>query len=204
MSTLDPTVTVTPSADTVNVGAQFTTTIAIHNVTNICAEDIKVEFDSDLFEYIGASAQPGLQLFKEDGSAPGALRFIVASLGQDNAATGDKDLITLSFRAKRAGEGIVDVTKCRIADNATLEMDIDESNCGEAAITVEGVNDVNRSGEFTLLDLGIDAWYHGMDASETDSTKYDADVNADGIIDDNDLAAITELILSNGNYPFNN
>lgn len=201
---LDPTLTVTASPNDVKVGDQFTTSVAIHNVSNIFAEDISVNYDSNLFDYVGAEAVSGLKIYKEDKSTPGIVRFIVAHLGQENAANGDKDLINLTFKAKSPGTGKVDIIKGRIADNSTLEMDVSEENCGEDIITVEGVKDVNRSGEFTLLDLGIDAGYYGIDASQTDSTRFDTDVVVDGIINDADLAAVTESILTNGNYPLNN
>jgi N-acetylneuraminic acid mutarotase len=199
----DPTLTITTSSNKVKVGQQFTTSVDIHNVTNICAEDIKITYNKDLFTYVGAEAQDGLKIYKEDTSVPGTVRFICACQGKENAATGDKGLITLKFTAKKEGTGKVDIVKGRIADNATLEMDVAEANCGEDTITVEGYADVNRNGEFTLLDLGIDGWYNGMNAADTDTAKFNADIIADGKIDDNDLAEITKGILSNSNYTFN-
>lgn len=196
----NPTLTVTASSNKVKVGQQFTTAIAIHNGTNICAEDIKVKYDADLFTYAGAEAQTGLKIYKEDASASGTVRFICACVGKENAATGDKGLITLKFTAKKQGVGKVDIIRGRIADNSTLEMDVSDENCGEDTITVEGYADVNKNGEFTLLDLGIDGWYNGMNAADTDTTNFNADVVADGKIDDNDLAEITKGILANSNY----
>ncbi|WP_101698542.1 hypothetical protein [Clostridium minihomine] len=117
--------------------------------------------------------------------------------------TGDKDLIELTFKAKAVGIGKVDIIKGRIADNDVLEMDVAKENCGEDTIEVEGNKDVNRTGEYTLLDLGIDAYYYGMEAIHTDTTRFDTDVIPDGIIDDKDLAAITQAILDNSNYLFN-
>ncbi|HEX3038136.1 MAG TPA: kelch repeat-containing protein [Oscillospiraceae bacterium] len=202
--TQSPTLTVIPSSDKVKINDQFTTTVAIHKGTNICAEDIKLTYDTNLFEYVGAEAQTGLKIQKEDSTTtPGTIRLIVSCLGKDNAATGDKDLITLKFKAKKPGQGKVDITKGRIADNATLEMDVADADCGEATITVESNKDVNRSGDVTLLDLGIDGYYYGSDAKDTDSTKYDADVMPNGKIDDDDLNEITQGILSNSKYPNN-
>jgi len=198
-----PTLTVTASPKKVKVGNRFTTTVAIHNVSNIYAEDIKIDYDAERFEYLGASAKDGLKIYKEDTSKPGSIRFIVAHLGKDSGATGDKDLIELTFRAKSVGIGKVDITKGRIADNDILEMDVAEENCGEDTTEVEANKDVNRTGEYTLLDLGIDAYYYGMQADQTDTTRFDTDVIADGVIDDKDLSAITQSILDNSNYPFN-
>lgn len=195
-----PTLTVTSSSNKVKVGQQFTTAVAIHNVTNICAEDIKITYDTNLFTYAGAEAQTGLKIYKEDTSVPGTIRFICACEGKDNSATGDKGLINLKFTAKSQGSGKVDIIKGRIADNATLEEDVTDANCGEDTITVEGYADVNKTGDFTLLDLGIDGWYNGMNAADTDTAKFNADVVVDGKIDDNDLAEITKGILANRNY----
>ena len=200
----DPTLTVTASSNNVKVGQQFTTAVAIHNVTNICAEDIKITYDPSLFIYAGVEAQPGLKIYEADTSTAGTVRFICACEGKDNAATGDKDLLTLKFTAKKAGIGKVDIIKGRIADNATLEEDVTDANCGEDTITVEGYTDVNKTGDFTLLDLGIDGWYYGMDAADTDTAKFNADVVTDGKIDDHDLTAITQCILANSNYSPNN
>lgn len=194
-----PTLTVTASPNKVRVGQQFTATVAIHNVSNIYAEDVRVTYDSSLFDYVGAKAKDGIKIYKEDTSTPGTVRLIIAHLGEANAANGDKDLVDLGFKAKAKGTGKVDIIKGRIADNATLEEDVADENCGEDTITVEG-GDVNYSGEYTLLDLGIDAGYYGKDASQTDSTKFDADQVANGEIDDDDLAEITKDILANTNY----
>lgn len=203
-ATNDPTLTVTPSAEKVKVGQAFTTTIAIHNVTNIFAEDIKITYDSELFEYVGAEAKGGMKICSEDAETLGTLRFITASLGTDNAATGDKDLIELKFKAKKAGTGKIDIIRGRIADNETLEIDVLEENCGEATIIVEAGVDVNRSGDATLLDLGIDAGYYNKNVADTDLTKYDADVDGNGMIDDADLSIITGDILLNDKYTPNN
>ena len=201
-NTTNPTFTATASATKTKIGDEFTTDIAIHNVTNICAEDIKITYDLNLFEYMGATAQTGLKIYKEDTSTPGTVRFIVACQGKDNVATGDKNLIQLKFKAKSRGVGKVDIIKGRIADNATLEMDVADENCGEATIEVGG-KDVNRTDTFTLLDLGIDAYYFGFNAADTDTSKYDADLDANGVIDDNDLNSITQSILDNKDYMLN-
>lgn len=203
IDTVSPTLTVTAVPNKVKVGNRFTTTVAIHNVSNIYAEDIKIDYDAERFEYVGASAKDELKIYKEDTSTPGSVRFIVAHLGKDNGATGDKDLIELTFKAKSVGIGKVDITKGRIADNDVLEMDVAEENCGEDTIEVEANKDVNRTGEYTLLDLGIDAYYYGLPADQTDTTRFDTDVIPDGVIDDKDLTAITQSILDNSNYPFN-
>lgn len=48
-----------------------------------------------------------------------------------------------------------------------------------------------------MIDLAIDAYYYGVDADETNKTKYDADIIPDGKIDDLDLMEITKNIINN-------
>ena len=200
----DETITVESLQSKLRVGQEFTTDIVLHNGINICAEDIKIDYNKDLFEYVGYDVINGLRVVKElKDSNTGVLRFITASLGKDNAINGDKTILKLKFKAKAVGTGKVDVTKARIADNGTIEKDILEENCGEKEFTVT-TSDVNRNGEFTLLDLGIDAWYYGANAEDTDTSKYDTDVVVNGKIDDGDLLEIVEQMLKNTNYQPNN
>ena len=190
------------SVDKAKVGDEITANIVIHNAVNICAEDIKIAFDTSKLEFISAEAANGIKIYKEDDLTDGIRRYITASLGKANAANGDKILLKLTFKAKAIGEAKIDITNGRIADNATIEKDIKDENCGEKIILIEGnFMDVNRSGEFTLLDLGISAWHFGDAAADTDTSKYDTDVVKNGIIDDDDLTEIVKQILNNSNYP---
>lgn len=189
------------SADKAKVKDEIIADVVIHNATNICAEDIKIYYDNTRLQYLGTVNVDGIRIFKEDATTGGAIRFITASLGKENAANGDKILIKLKFKAIAKGEALIDITSGRIADNATLEMDVEGQNCGEKTVLIEGIKDVNRTEQYTLLDLGIDAWYYGHVAADTDTEKYDADQVEDGIIDDADLVKIVELMLQNPDYP---
>jgi len=189
------------SVDKAKVRDLITANVVIHNATNICAEDIKLAFDTTRLEFVSAEGANGIKIYKEADIAAGIKRYITASLGKANAANGDKILLKLTFKAKAIGEAKIDITNGRIADNATLEMDVEEANCGEKTVLIEGIKDVNRSGEFTLLDLGIDAWYYGDAVVNTDTSKYDTDVVENGTIDDADLSKIVEEMLNNPNYP---
>lgn len=193
----DPTLSITPSVSSVEVGETFTTTVAIHNATNICAEDILVSFDASLMNFEGATAVTGQEICYEDTSTEGTVRLINACQGSSHAATGDADLVVLTFMPKAEGTGIIDITAGRIANNSTLEMDVIEENCGQTSVTVSGYLDVNRNGEFSLIDLGIDAWYYGMSEEDTDTDNYDTDIVDNNIIDTNDLKNIVKCILFN-------
>ncbi|HEX2925675.1 MAG TPA: cohesin domain-containing protein [Ruminiclostridium sp.] len=201
---INPTVTLeVTSVDKAKLGDEITANIVIHNATNICAEDLKIAYDTSKLQFISAENADGMKIYKENDIAAGIKRYITACLGKANAANGDKVLITLKFKAKGKGEAKIDITNGRIADNATLEEDVEEANCGEKTVLIEGVKDVNRTGEYTLLDLGIDAWYYGSAAADTDSSKYDADQIVNGTIDDGDLTEIVAQILNNSNYSAN-
>ncbi|WP_024833228.1 kelch repeat-containing protein [Ruminiclostridium josui] len=191
------------SVDKAKLGDEITANIVIHNAVNICAEDLKIAYDTSKLQFISAENADGMKIYKEDDIAVGIKRYITACLGKANAANGDKVLLKLKFKTIDKGEAKIDITNGRIADNATLEMDISQENCGEKTILIEGPKDVNRNGEYTLLDLGITAWYYGCAAVDTDSSKYDTDQVVNGRIDDDDLAEVVAQILANTNYTAN-
>ncbi len=188
------------SVDKAKVGDTITTDIVLRNANNICAEDIEISFDTSKLQFISVESADGIKIYNKTSISDSIKRYITASLGKANAANGDKVLLTLTFKTISAGEAKIDITNGRIADNATLEMDVAEENCGEKTVMIE-YGDVNRSGEFTLLDLGIDAWYYGDAVADTDTSIYETDIVPNGIVDDADLSKIVEKILNNRNYP---
>lgn len=200
----DPDVSLTVEApDTARINNKITVDIVIHNAKTICAEDIQVNYDAELLEFKGVAEADGMKIFKESDVSAGLKRYITACLGKTNAANGDKVLLKLLFKTKKAGEAKVNISRARIADNAALETDVAQENCTGKTIVINSYSDINRSGEFTLLDLGIDAYYYGDAASSTDTTKYDADIIDNGTIDDDDLSVIVAQMLANDNYSGN-
>ncbi|MCT4583345.1 MAG: hypothetical protein N4A54_00350 [Peptostreptococcaceae bacterium] len=83
-----------------------------------------------------------------------------------------------------------------------MEKDLEDEECGQAFILIKEANltDVNNSGEFTLLDLGIDARHLGKDPSLDELSKYNTDISVNNAIDDDDLLEIGRLMLENTNY----
>ncbi len=195
----DETITIDSPINEIEIGKEFTTDVVLHNGVNVCAEDVVINYDKNLFEYLGFEEAAGFKVYKEM-PADGSVRFITASKGKENAINGDMTFVKLKFRAKQEGTGKVDAMTARIADNGTIEKDLNVDLCGEKVIKVTGIKDVNRTGKFTLLDLGIDAWYYGMKADETDNSKYDCDVVVDSNIDDLDLSSIVTAMLANTEY----
>jgi hypothetical protein len=73
----------------------------------------------------------------------------------------------------------------------------------EDTVIIEN-QDVNMSGEYTLLDLAIDAAHFGELGSTVDPTKYVANQVGDDTIRDEDLVFIVAQMLANTNYAPNN
>ncbi len=81
-----------------------------------------------------------------------------------------------------------------------MEKNLTDPECGYATITIQSEIHVNNDGEFTLLDLGIDARYLFLPASMPELAAYNPDIVMDGMIDANDLSKIAEYMLGNPNY----
>lgn len=191
------------SKDKVRVGEVFTVDAMLKNVSNIYATDFKVNYNNTLFEFAGYEEVPGYKVYNKPIDDNGNIRFIVASQGKTFPMNNEVNVVKLKFRAKSPGLGKVDALKGRLADTEK-EFDLDELNCLEDEILVEAAKDVNRTGEYTLLDLSIDAYYFGMDSKDTDKTKHDADQDLNEKVDDVDLTIIVNQILENKNYKPNN
>lgn len=198
----NPTLDILASKERVRVGDTFTTDAILKNVTDIYAEDFKVNFDATKFEYLGYEEVDGYKVCNATKGADNTLRFIIVSKGKNMGITGEKAVVKLKFKAIAVGTGKVDAIKGRIA-NVTDETDLEEVNCLEDSVIVEAPKDVNRTGEYTLVDLALDGFYYQMTAAETDLTKHDADQDMNGAIDDLDLNIIVNEMLNNGNYKMN-
>lgn len=186
------------SIDKIKVEEEITVDVYLNNVNKIYAEDFTVIYDQTIFEYIGCDEIEGLKVVKAINNE-GNLRFIIASKGEEKSVDGSEIIVKLKFKAKSSGVSKIDATKARIA-NIENEWDLEEVNCGETTIIVEGCLDVNRTGEFTLVDLAIDGYYYNLLAENTNTEKYDADITLDGVINDKDLVSIVNEILNNSDY----
>ncbi|MCU6790854.1 cohesin domain-containing protein [Paenibacillus sp. WQ 127069] len=195
---LEPTLNVVIAQEKISVGQEFIADIVLKNVANIYAEDFTVKYDNTRFDYLGFETVTGHQIYNQPTDQNGSLRFIVASQGANYGITGEKVFVKLKLRAKAVGTGKVDALKCRIADTNS-EFDLGALACGEDTVTVEN-QDVNRSGEYTLLDLAIDGYYYGQLASSANPTVYTADQAGDEYVSNDDLVFIVNQMLLNTNY----
>ncbi len=187
--------------ESTTVGETFTADIALKNVQDIYAEDFSLSYDPTLVEYVGYEAVTGYKVYNETKDTPGALRFIIASQGKSYVINSDTTIVKLKFKAIAAGSAKIDALKARVADT-TKEYDLETANVLEDTILIEKPRflDVDRSGQYTLLDLSLDAFYFGLSADDTNKDLYDADQTEDNKVGDDDLTYIVDQILKNKEY----
>lgn len=194
-----------PEKEIIKIDEEVLVDLTINNIQEITAEDIRIKYDSDRLEFLGYEEVEGIKLVK-DLQNDDELRVILASKGEANIINAKEILLKLRFRGEMAGEALLDVTKGRVTDGIEMEKDLEEKDCGKGIILIEEdeLLDVNNSGEFTLLDLGIDARHLNKDPKAQELLVYNTDIVEDGSIDDMDLLEIGKLMLENDNYEPNN
>lgn len=192
---------VTPQKNTINLNETFTADLEIDNITNIAAEDIFIDYDESKLEFVGVEETSGIiAIHSNNDSTEGQLRLILASQGESNIVNDKKILLKLNFKGIHDGDALIDITKARVTDGITMEKNLSSENCGHATVTIVRPKDVNRTGEFTLLDLGIDARHYGKDPQSAELSAYDTDVVINNAIDKNDLLKIGQEMLANSEY----
>jgi hypothetical protein len=192
---------ITPEKYTINLNETLTTDLVINNITNIAAEDIYISYDKTKLEYVGMEEIPGIMLIhSHNDSAKGELRLILASQGEANIINTKKILLKLKFKGIATGDGLIDITKAKVTDGISLEKNLKAEACGQATITIVAPKDVNRSGAFTLIDLGIDARHFGKDPKSAELSAYETDIVVNNAIDKDDLLKISQEMLANSSY----
>lgn len=191
-----------PEKNQIHLNEVVSANLIIDNITEIAAEDVRIKYDNTKLKFLGMDEVDGIKLVKSETN-PGELRVILASKGLSNVVNAKKALLKLNFQGIASGNALVDVIKGRVSDGIEMEKDLTDSECGQATIIIDDVviQDVNNSGEFTLLDLAIDARHLGEDP--TALTQYNTDQVVNGAVDNNDLLKIGEYMLANPNYQFN-
>ncbi|MFC6649474.1 cohesin domain-containing protein [Paenibacillus rhizoplanae] len=195
---LEPTLDVAIAPEKIGLGKEFTADISLKNVKNIYAEDFEVKYDKEHLQYLGFEEVTGYKAYNKPVDQNGAVRFVVASQGEEYGINEDTVVVKLKFKAKAKGTAVVDSTKARIADTEE-EYDLETDNCLEDSIIIEAT-DVNKSGTFTLVDLAIDARYFKYFAPDVDPVKYNAQQAGDEYVNDDDLLFIVDQILNNPDY----
>lgn len=190
-----------PVKEKVKLNEEVAADLTINNITEIAAEDIRIKYDNEKLKFIGFEEVEGIKLVKDiQDDKNGELRVILSSKGEANIVNAKKALLKLKFKGIKPGEALVDVTKGRVSDGIEMEKDLTDEQCDEGKIIIEEVKDVNKSGEFTLLDLAIDARHLNKDPKAQELAKYNTDIVINDVIDEGDLLEIGKLMIDNLNY----
>ena len=192
---------VVPEKDVIQTNELVNVDLTIDNITEIAAEDILIKYNNAKLDFINFEEIDGMKLVHsivdEDN---GTLRVIIASKGEAHIVNTEEILLTLKFKGIAEGDALVDITKGKVANGIEMEKDLLEENCDQAIITIVAPSDVNNSGEYTLLDLSIDARHYAKDPSIAELSKYNTDVIVNNAIDDADLLEIAREMMLNSNY----
>lgn len=190
-----------PIKEKIKLNEEVTTDLTINNITQIAAEDVRIKYDTQKLKFIGFEEIDGIKLVKDiKNDKNGELRVILASKGESNIVNAKKILLKLKFKGINKGEAIVDVTKGRVSDGIEMEKDLTEEQCDQGKIIIEELKDVNGNGEFTLLDLAIDARNFKKDPKSKELSKFNTDIAINNAIDESDLLEIGKLMIDNPNY----
>ncbi|MEJ4023233.1 cohesin domain-containing protein [Clostridioides difficile] len=195
---------VEPSKEKIKLRENITVDLTIDNISNITAEDIRIKYDNEKLSFTDFEEIEGFKLVKDiQNHENGELRLILASKGKENIVNSKKILLRLKFKGIKSGEALIDIIKGRVSDGINMEKDLIDKQCNKCTVIIEEIKDVNNSGEFTLLDLGIDARYFNENPNSPELSKYNTDISINGSIDISDLFEIVELILENYDYNIN-
>jgi len=104
--------------DLVNGLIPFNLTYGLMGVSDITAQNIIISYDEDKFEFVSSEVVPdGIAILESDSSTPGIIKLLIASLGEENAISGDVDILNIVFRSKAGGLGNISVSYAEIANS---------------------------------------------------------------------------------------
>ncbi|NOV03691.1 immunoglobulin-like domain-containing protein [Paenibacillus planticolens] len=188
----------------IGAGQTFDLNFGLTGVTQaIYAQDLTLMFDPAQLELI--SIDP---LVKDQFSvvasekAPGQVRILLASLGQNHAVNADGDLLRLRFKAKSIAQsvtGTVALMNVTLANGNGMETPVSGASHNVQITVIPRVpGDLNSDGKVSIGDLAIVAAWYGKTSADPNWEQYKAaDMNGDGKIDIVDLAAVANKILQN-------
>ncbi|WP_171681722.1 sialidase domain-containing protein [Paenibacillus planticolens] len=187
----------------VQAGKEFAVRFELSGLTqNVFAQDISLSFDEGAFDFVSAkSLIPGVDVVASVNQTPGKLRFIVASEGPEHAVTGHAQVLEMTFKSKDTQQtvnAVISVVDATMGDEHGAETSAVPSSLSvEVTPAAPGIpGDFNNDGKVSIGDLAIIAAHYGKDSSSPDweqVKQYDLDHN--GSIDINDLAAVASKIL---------
>ncbi|MHA0856778.1 NPCBM/NEW2 domain-containing protein [Paenibacillus sp. CMAA1364] len=187
---------------TVQSGQTYHVVLGLAGVTNnVYAEDITLNYDANLFEFVSAqSIKSGVNLVESKQTAPGKIRLILASEGPSVSLIGDTPMVEMIFTAQsvqQSAVGNIAVVNAVIADSTGIETEAGLSTLQvQIQITIGIPGDMNNDGKVSIGDLAFAAANYGKNESSPDWNQVKiADMNKDRVIDIIDLAAIATKII---------
>lgn len=181
-------------------GETFDVTYGLEGLNQeVYAQDIMIEYDADKLELVGqpVSADPAKFIIVGTDSKDGSIRILGTHLN-DGVNNPNQNLFKLSFKAKNtAGVADITVTLVVLADGEGVEAEVDGDSHSVEVVKPVVPGDVNDDDRVSVGDLALVAKAYGK---STDSPDWDQvkkyDINNDGTIDIEDLAALARLILT--------
>jgi hypothetical protein len=169
---------------------------------DIYSQDITLTYDPSKVEFVSATSldSEAYAIYTRQTGAD-TVRILVASLGENNAAKTDGNVLNVKWKAgllTESDQTEISFSNVIIANAAGEEANLDSVSHGISVIPViTGTpGDGNGDGKITIADLAIAAKYYGKTSADPDWDPYKfADVNADGKIDIEDLAFLARKIL---------
>lgn len=128
----------------------FTTDIILDDGINVCAEDLMLSYDKDLFEYIGYEKIDGIKQCRVGVDRNlGKVRCLIShNKINDSYKERNKNIIRLKFLAKKDGKGKISVISGITKDSSGIKNNILNDNCKNVEVSV------NKSDDAGLGDLG--------------------------------------------------
>ncbi|RAU91326.1 DNRLRE domain-containing protein [Paenibacillus sp. YN15] len=186
-------------AESAAAGSEFAVTLNLHGVEQIYAQDIILDYDADVMEFVSAApARDGLTIAQLVSEPAGKLHLLIASQGTGHAVTGDKEIIRLVFKAKavqQGAEGEISVRSALLGREDGTELSAVPS-VFKIQITAPFRGDINQDGKVTVGDLALVAVYYGTASESPDwELAKQADVDQNGEINLADLTIVAKQIL---------
>lgn len=176
-------------------GEFYNLTVKANSVTNnVYSAEITIDFSTDMFALKEISAaNENIQIAAVDTNTPGKIRVILALIdGVENTA----ELINVRFQVRnldRTATGIIAVSEARFG--TAPDGDIIEATLSQIEVSYTTM-DLNGNGKIDVGDLAIAVYHYQKNplSSDWDIAKI-ADVNADDVVDIEDIAMIANAII---------
>ena len=176
--------------DLVNAGDKFALDLMVEDSTDLAGWQLDIAFNPDVLEAMSVTessflSKDGGNTFFHEGeidNASGEITGIGGVLISRSGVSGAGTLLSVTFEAKAAGEGQLQLHNVKLGSNnrGRIPYEIIIS-----PIIVEKSYDVNGDGEVNILDLTLVSQNFGQ-------TNSQADANEDGIVDIFDLIAVAQ------------